>query len=388
MKRLSALLLVFTMLFAFASCSEEKVDPENETTTSAQETTSPQEEKNEGVVTLDVFTEEAKLVERADNSDMLIVNVSYQTLSLSDEDKKSYPQLSQTLENLNKEQKTSAEEEFGEMKEWAREDYAQSEPEYFNGHTSEREYLVRRADSVLLSTRSNWYSYTGGVHPNYGTGCYNYDTETGRELKLSDVVTDVSQIPEILSEVLIARNPIEPFGDLKGKLSLYKEEDFTWTMGYQSITFYFSPYEIAAYASGSFTVTIFFDENPGLFNEKYTEKAESYFYEVCTYEDIELDIDEEDTHTDWLHITTEEYEGGYYTVLNIGVNGEELKVSDYKFCDGRYYLVNNKGVFSLCAELELADNSTVTLVYDINGEKAELIEALSNTKFADADLIQ
>ena len=119
-----------------------------------------------------------------------------------------------------------------------------------------------------------------------------------------------------------------------------------------------------------------------------TEKAESYFYEVCTYEDIELDIDEEDTHTDWLHITTEEYEGGYYTVLNIGVNGEELKVSDYKFCDGRYYLVNNKGVFSLCAELELADNSTVTLVYDINGEKAELIEALSNTKFADADLIQ
>ena len=272
MKKLSALLLVFTMLFAFASCSEEKVDPENETTTSAQETTSPQEEKNEGVVTLDVFTEEAKLVERADNSDMLIVNVSYQTLSLSDEDKKSYPQLSQTLENLNKEQKTSAEEEFGEMKEWAREDYAQSEPEYFNGHTSEREYLVRRADSVLLSTRSNWYSYTGGVHPNYGTGCYNYDTETGRELKLSDVVTDVSQIPEILSEVLIARNPIEPFGDLKGKLSLYKEEDFTWTMGYQSITFYFSPYEIAAYASGSFTVTIFFDENPGLFNEKYTEK--------------------------------------------------------------------------------------------------------------------
>ncbi len=388
MKRLSALLLVFTMLFAFASCSEEKVDPENETTTSAQETTSPQEEKNEGVVTLDVFTEEAKLVERADNSDMLIVNVSYQTLSLSDEDKKSYPQLSQTLENLNKEQKTSAEEEFGEMKEWAREDYAQSEPEYFNGHTSEREYLVLRADSVLFSTRSNWYSYTGGAHPNYGTGCYNYDTETGRELKLSDVVTDVSQIPGILSEVLIARNPMEPFGDLEGKLSLYKEEDFTWTMGYQSITFYFSPYEIAAYASGSFTVTIFFDENPGLFNEKYTEKAESYFYEVCTYEDIELDIDEEDTHTDWLHITTEEYEGGYYTVLNIGVNGEELKVSDYKFCDDRYYIVNRNGDFSLCAELELADNSTVTLVYDINGEKAELIEALSNTKFADADIIQ
>lgn len=61
MKRLSALLLVFIMVFSFASCGDEKVDPENETT-------SPQEEKNEGVVTLDVFTEKTELIEALSNT--------------------------------------------------------------------------------------------------------------------------------------------------------------------------------------------------------------------------------------------------------------------------------------------------------------------------------
>ena len=74
MKKLSAFLLVFVMLFSFASCVEEKPEPEKETTSPVQETTTlPQEEKPEGVVTITVFSEEAKLVDRADNSDILLV---------------------------------------------------------------------------------------------------------------------------------------------------------------------------------------------------------------------------------------------------------------------------------------------------------------------------
>lgn len=389
MKKLSAFLLVFIMVFSFASCGEEKPEPEKETTSPVQETTTlPQEEKPEGIVPITVSAEEAKLVDRADNSDMLLTEVSYQTLSLSEKDAKMYPGLSQALDSLNKEQKAYSEKEFAEIKEWAREDYAESDPGYFYGYTNKIEYLVQRADSLVLSVRSEWDSYTGGAHPNYGTGCYNYDTETGKELSLSDVITDVSQIPEIVSEILIARNPMEPFGDLKGKLSEYKEEQFNWAIGNQSITFYFSPYEIAAFASGSFAATIFFDENPDLFNEKYTETANSYFYEIPAYSDIELDIDEEDTHTDWIHITPEEYEGGYYTVLNVSVNGEELKTDNYKFYESRYYLVNKSGAFSLCAELYLSDNSITTVVFDIRGDKAEVREVLKNTKFADADIIQ
>lgn len=389
MKKFSAFLIVFTMLFSFASCGEEKPVIQNETTSYVQETTTvPAKEKTEGIVTLSVSAEETKLIDRADNSDLLLTEVSFQTLSLSEKDAKEYPELSQALDNLNKERKAYSEKDFSELKEWAREDFAESGPEYFYGYTSKNEYLVQRADSVVLSARGEWNSYAGGAHPNYGTGGYNYDSQTGKELLLSDVVTDVSAIPEIVSEILIARNPMEPFGDLKGTLSEYKEEQFAWTIDYQSITFYFSPYEIAAYASGLLTATIFFDENPDLFNEKYTKAPGCYAYEIPAHNNIELDIDEEDTHTDWIHITPEEYTGGYYTILTVSVNGEELSIDDYKFYESKYYLVNKNGCFSLCAELYLSDGSVTTLVLDISGDEAEVTDVLENTGFADAGQVR
>ena len=112
MKKLSAFLLVFVMVFSFASCGEEKPEPEKETTSPVQETTTlPQEEKPEGIVPITVTAEEIKLVDRADNSDMLLTEVSYQTLSLSEKDAKTYPGLSRALDSLNKEQKAYSEKE-------------------------------------------------------------------------------------------------------------------------------------------------------------------------------------------------------------------------------------------------------------------------------------
>lgn len=391
MKKIISMLLAFAMIVCLASCADNKPEDLTEkaeaTSDVEKNETTDTEEKENRVITLKTFTEEKEFGADDEKTGLPLADVSYQTIFLSDEDAKTYPNLSKIFNKLNNEKKTTAEKDFSELKDWAEDHLEESGPEYFYGYTSSNEYVVQRADNIVFSACGEWTSYTGGVHPNYGTVCHNYDTVSGKELLLSDVITDVSQIPEIVSGIIIARNPMEPFGDLKGTLSEYKEDEFTWTINYQSITFYFSPYEIASYAAGLQTATIFFNENPELFNEKYTESPDCYSYEVPSWNDVELDLDEEDTHTDVIYISPYDYAEDYCTSVKVSVNGYEYKINDYKISGWKNYLVNKAGEFTLYIEMKLSDGSTTTLGLYISENEIRKTDVFENTAFADTGVI-
>ena len=57
----------------------------------------------------------------------------------------------------------------------------------------------------------------------------------------------------------------------------------SWVIEPRGVTFYFNQYEIAAYASGTITTTIGFDERPGMFNPKYNLGPASYCEELTNY---------------------------------------------------------------------------------------------------------
>lgn len=198
-----------------------------------------------------------------------LCSVEWDSIILGEESATAFPELAQNLWEM-----TEIDFEYNagimaDMLPGARE--AALDREYFNGFTSNSEYFVQRADDRILSVRVDGDTYTGGVHPNYGVVGMNLDPVTGEPMELSDVLTDLEELPTILTEKIRSKYTFEPFSDLQEQLEGYEDGHYSWTLDYQGITFYFSPYEIAPYAAGLLTATIWYDELPELFVEKYID---------------------------------------------------------------------------------------------------------------------
>ena len=103
MKRIVSLLLVFALLFGFASCSVDKPEkPDAETTTVADETgNNTSSEKKNDMKFLSVYTEKAYEYETYTEEYYYLTEVNYQKLHLSEENEKEYPRLAKALDSLN-----------------------------------------------------------------------------------------------------------------------------------------------------------------------------------------------------------------------------------------------------------------------------------------------
>ena len=138
--------------------------------------------------------------------------------------------------------------------------------------------LSRCDDDVFSYTRTS-DSYLGGAHPNAYVVGYNFDTDTGKELALNDVVTDYDKVYQYVLEDLERQNSeadSEPmlFDDYKetvdklfngtkadandtdAKDSYTEEAKIQWFMTESELHIIFNTYDIAPYVSGQISVVI------------------------------------------------------------------------------------------------------------------------------------
>ena len=138
--------------------------------------------------------------------------------------------------------------------------------------------LSRCDDDVFSYTRTS-DSYLGGAHPNAYVVGYNFDTDTGKELTLKDVVTDYDKVYQYVLDDLERQNSkadSEPilFDDYKetvdklfngtkadandtdAKDSYTEEAKIQWFMTEDELHIIFNRYDIAPYATGQISVEI------------------------------------------------------------------------------------------------------------------------------------
>ena len=147
---------------------------------------------------------------------------------------------------------------------------------------------VRCDDTVFSYCRTD-DSFLGGAHPNSYIIGYNFDSKTGDELKLSDVVTDYDKAYEyVLSELKKMQEEedwLEYFDDYEDSVNRMfygteaNEEDtdayetysleptIQWTMDENNIDITFNRYDIASYAMGVIDVKIPYSS--GLLSDAY-----------------------------------------------------------------------------------------------------------------------
>ncbi len=134
------------------------------------------------------------------------------------------------------------------------------------GWEDKRNIHVTCNSNYILSLSFNFFSYSGGAHPNGWTNFFNFNLYTGELLKLEDLFTE-SQIMELN---LIAEIKFREIYDIDDSESLEKhgfwfdEDKFKLNDNFlitdKGLIFLFNPYEITAYVVGSTTIEVTYDE--------------------------------------------------------------------------------------------------------------------------------
>lgn len=118
-------------------------------------------------------------------------------IKLLDDDHK---KLQDVLKALNQSALDDQKSVIDENKEYAEQEYA-SNPDMVE-YTFDRDILVARSDETVLSMAVMESSYLGGAHSFCATIGRTYDTQTGKELSLKDVVSDYDGIYEYVKTQL------------------------------------------------------------------------------------------------------------------------------------------------------------------------------------------
>lgn len=160
-----------------------------------------------------------------------------------------------------------------------------------------------RFDEGILSLLGSHSLYSGSPRPSASGISVTYDLLTGRQLSLRDIlVADYSA--DALSQLITAS--LEPLSEQEMLYSDYAyviSEMFStnipvdsWYLSDSGLCFYFAPYEIAPYSSGTITAEVPYTSLNGLLKEEYFPAEVSEFAGtpyVLGFQDADLEAFEQ-----------------------------------------------------------------------------------------------
>lgn len=311
------------------------------------------------------------------------VSLMYGTCCQIQLDAPEYPALEAAVAQYNSETEQDWLTVMSDLKSWAREDYNAAVAEgyeFYGPYVSEDTMYITRADDKALSAVTANYWYSGGAHGMNGYSAVNFDTQTGKILAVEDVIPNTAALPNALAVEMIEQYPhLETVTQDMWSISLEDylasyltpEEvddvtpEFTWTLGYEGVTFYFGAYEIGSYADGNQVVVLTYNEYPELFNKEYfTGVTQDYAVQIMPFwygEEGFTDLNG-DGVMDMITIDgnySSEYE--MYQSINVTVNNNTY-THDVEYFDLYSYLVKANGNTYIYAEhVSMNDYQTVSI---------------------------
>ena len=366
-KRIVCIILALCFTVAFTSCGD-KTPQEVETTTQNIENNAKEE-----ITVLSLNKEYVSHYEWYEDYPEMLVRSEYSSVVLDESFATEYPALSKTLSETSVMRKKAMEEEKDNLLFDATEEFM-NDDEYFSTYISTLDVQVRRADNIAVSILEDYYS-------DYGRSFngLNYDTESGNLLALSDVITDTSEISEIVENIIMSRiGEEESFGEtaVADYFSNTAQEDINWTLDYNGVTFYFNAGAIAPTNFGVQTATVIFTEYPELFNEKYTVVPDAYIVSLPVSSSFYTDVTGNNRLEEIIVMGDCDTESRYYNTLSVYYEGSfhNKEWSAYEFdpyyvktADGNSYVY----VFNLNGEYE--NRETVLSVFKLENGEVEFV---------------
>ena len=371
LKRIIGILLILCFMVAITSCGEDspqEVTP-NETTQTAGN------EISKEITVLSLNKEYISHYEWYKDHPEMLVRSEYTDVTLDKSMEKKYPLLAKAITETSVMRKRAMEEEKDNFIVTATEEFL-NDSEAFSTYVSTLDVQVRRADSVAVSIVEDYNSETDRAF-----SCLNYDTESGKLLALSDVVTDIEKLPSIIEKVIMSRiGEEEPFGKtaIPDYFKNSPEDDITWVLEYNGITFYFEPGAVAPTNFGIRTATVTFTEYPGLFKQKYTAVPDANVVSLPLSSPFFTDLTG-DRCADELTVSGNyDPDGRFYYTLGINSENSNYEVDWFSYDLNPYYVKTAEGDSYLCIfseESEAEDRQMILSVFSLkNGEIKQISE--------------
>lgn len=361
MKKITALLFLVCLTAGLTACGGqgEKVNnktlknplvdteelQDNSTETEIEQVTG---EEAQTIRTLAMDKEKYVLSQWDEELDQLLVQSKYSSITLGENEKEQYPELAETIDQLAVMQKKSMEEEFDNMTVNTGDMYAED----FETYRFSNDVQIRRADTVAVSILEASYTKLGSELEYWGMNGLNYDTQTGQQLKITDVITDMSKLPELVKAELNSHMWSADFFSetaVEDYFEAMSPKDLSWTLEYNGVTLYFSAGIFAEEGFGRSSATLTFEQYPELFQEKYKRVPEAYMVRMPVNASFFVNLDN-DPDVEELEIwaghepgTDDYYDFGIYTDQDASYYYEELFAYDLnpyyvRTIDGRNYL--------------------------------------------------
>lgn len=223
-----------------------------------------------------------------------LVRSEYSSVTLGWKDAQVYLEMAEALDQVAAMQQRAMSDEFDNLVSTAKDEWGRA-PSRFETYVSTSDVQVRRADSVVVSLLSDSYSDYGAIENYRAFHGTNYDTQSGKELALNEVVTVNNDLAKAVEKELDAHTWTADFYSASAVEDYFANtpyDGFSWTVDYIGVTFYFMPGDLSD--DGAMTATVTFAEYPELFSEKYMVTPTAYTVELP--QDIsffcELDDDE------------------------------------------------------------------------------------------------
>ena len=361
LKRIIGILLVLCFVVAFTSCGEDS--PQEVTTNETTQTAG--NETSEEITVLSLNKEYISYYDWYEDYPIMLVRSEYTDVTLDKSIEKKYPLLAKALTETSVMRKRTMEEEKDNFIVTATEEFL-NDSEVFSTYVSTLDVQVRRADSVAVSIVEDYNSET-----ERSFNCLNYDTESGKLLTLSDVVSDIEKLPAIVEKEVTSRI-WQGESDVETAIPDYfkntPEEDITWVLEYNGITFYFEPGAVAPTNFGIQTATVTFAEHPDLFKEKYIAVPDAYVVNLPLSSPFFTDITG-DKRADELSVSGNyDPDGRFYYTLGINSESSSYEVDWFAYGLNPYYVKTADGdsfLYVFSEESEEEDRQMVLIVLSL-----------------------
>ena len=306
-----------------------------------------------------------------------VADASYDQVNLDGKWADEYPKLQEALDEMNVTIEEDAWESYdGMIESWHEmhdEGYGYDIP-----MEDRRRAKILRADEQVFTITGFCESYSGGAHGYYFYSGASFEPKTGRRIALSDVIRDEDGFRDAVDEQLDDWYSDSLLMDeVEGYLKEYTLDQYTWVLGPQGVTVYFSPYEIGAYASGAPEVNILFDEYPDLFTDKYGKAEGAYTVPLYQWQNLKLDITG-DGRADNFLVSGDMGDYGSIPAFHIVINDRDYEFGEEDGWYAWYYgleplLVHTDAdkwyLYLTCT----SDNDLEeTMVFDLNGRKPKI----------------
>ncbi len=397
MKRSLCILLSVCLLLCLAACTQNAEEPQvpestgptegqkpTETHTPA-ETTAPTEEPTEPETTepgtvkepdpIRLLTLEKALhtyYEWADELPQALVRSEHSCVTLGQEDAARYPEMAQVLSQIAAMQENTMLDEFDNLVSIAREELDRN-PDGFETHVSTLDVQVRRADSLVISLLSDSYSDFGQIENYRVFHGSNYDTQTGRELMLNEVVEVSNDLALAVQKELTGHMWTGEFyseDTVENYFANTPYDSFSWTLDYTGVTFYFAPGELCD--GGAMTATVSFAQYPELFNEKYMEVPAEYTVELPLDIPFFTQLDADGAFEEISVSGYYDEERGNYTKYGIytDTDGQYYEEDCYAHDLHPYYVKAESGhyLYLFCEDFEEGWRQMNLIVFSLNGD--------------------